>query len=177
MTVLSAFPTCLQADIEQVLACFGEFSVSDEGVSYQLVSGETVRVPYRLYMPEVPNLEGLSPQQQLIAQCLLTRHSNGFIREQHLKKLLTAVLPDWCYPFLVKLADEYILSVLVLLLTYLGHQERSALRQFCELNQPQLQRGHQRMLSYWNEYYRKKYPDFTTYPGYFLYQTYFLTKH
>lgn len=77
-------------------------------------------------------------------------------------------------PFVIQLVGEYVLEILVTIqhglaeLDTPGTSQHAAYGQFLAGNPGFLALTSQRVTSYWNCYYRSKYPDRRDYPGHTL---------
>lgn len=123
---------------------------------YALSTGESVSFPYRVYdLYGPPPTQGFGdPDGERIYHCIMTRSSDGWIRERHLKQLLDKSLPEWCFPYLLKLSSEYVIEILNVLYDGLKDRDNTDLQRFCQNNPAMLKKSYARMVSYWNEYYR-----------------------
>lgn len=115
---------------------------------------ETVRVPDRVYLRDVPTLTvGLTPVQKLIYSCILSRSYNGYVRQRHLRLILRGEVPQWVLPYVIKLCDEYVPEITADAYDRLKSLDGSRLRLFCMMNIDNVSRGFDRMRSYHYEYY------------------------
>jgi len=86
--LVRAFPASLQREaiiaVTALPACpqpLGSFSAQ--------VAGETVVIPYRIsHDPALINLSPLTDVRKQIIHCLLTRHHSGFVRQEHLTRII-----------------------------------------------------------------------------------------
>lgn len=171
--MLHAFPAELGCDVAAVMAlpAFHTAGTSVDYYAYTLPDGQHVAIPYRVYLrDDRPNIEMLPPVQQMICHCIFSRSSDGFVREHHIRALLRGDLPDWVLPYLLKIADEYILEIVEALYDNLRERDTARLRAFCRMNPAEFLRGRDRMLSYWDAYYRSRYFRLSDYPGQKLYK-------
>jgi len=127
----------------------------------------SVLIPGRIYFkePALSVMRALDVRDRLILSCVYTRHHDGFIREKHLRELIKYDWPQWAFPFVVRLSSEYVLEIIDLLYEHLRDKDNTALRAFCAQNPQEMQLAFARMASYWNEYYRSRYPKFRKYVG------------
>jgi len=93
------------------------------------------------------------PRQEHIFFCLLTRHHNGFVREAALKRII-AVDEPWVVPFVVQLASEYVYEILAVIRQNLDRLNPSLYGVFFRDNPAYFNKVQQRIISYWNAYYR-----------------------
>ncbi|MDF2535769.1 MAG: hypothetical protein K0R18_1928 [Bacillales bacterium] len=140
--------------------------ISDEFTIYKL-EDSILRIPYRIYLNEVSDkiINKLSFQQKEILYCIYTRSDNGYIREKYLKALMEEHFANWSIPFIVKLCDEYVVDILELVFNERKDKDNIRLKKFCEENMKSFCKSYSRMISYWNEFYRKDCLDFHKYVG------------
>jgi hypothetical protein len=175
---LSAFPVTLYADVQavlEVIPCetFGNFGdrVSSWTMDYNLGS-EKITVPYRLYCLEISDgeIQKLNCRQEMILHCIYSRSCNGFIREKHIRKLLLMEYEGWAFPFILKVCDEYVIEFLEMIYALLKVRDNTLLKQFCYANRQSFCKSYQRMISYWNCFYRDKCNCFYNYIGKILFE-------
>lgn len=174
MMISKSFPKELEKDVKLVMSIIASESHSctqttftfDLVISYKL-KDEIVVIPYRMYYDELPNIayKDLTERQFKILCCLYTRHHNGYIRQKYLKKLFDMKIDEWEIPFIIKLCDEYVLEILELVYNKLTDRNNDDIRQFCLNNQLILHKSYNRMISYWNVYYRDIDNNFRNYVG------------
>ena len=168
----AAFPATLAADVEQVhyvLRPCGIGPVSTRDIEPLLVDGECVSIPYRLYIDEPLSVAPLSTLQRHILACLFTRHHDGFVRARHVASLLTSCTA-WSAPFLFALIGEYVVEIIVSIERNVSTPVKRQLTAFAESNPAFTAKTRRRVISYWNCYYRWRYPEFAEYPGFRLLQ-------
>ncbi|MFT5286552.1 MAG: hypothetical protein ACI8TQ_002722 [Planctomycetota bacterium] len=129
------------------------------------LDGETLHLPERIYNPAVARAERFGRALPLIPYCLYTRHNDGYVRQRHLIKLLRAEEP-WIVPFVLRLVGEYVVEILEVL-----HEHRDVLggeqyAEFTDQNPEFVALTKQRIVSYWDLYYRERFPEFSKYPGF-----------
>ncbi len=136
------------------------------------IFGERVVIPYRIYNPEVwPKVETEpSSVEALISHCIYTRHHDGFVRQRHLAYLLQANT-EWVVPFVLQLLGEYVLEIVQQLQTELLVPAGSPFTTFSAQNPEFVRRTKSRIVSYWNCYYRRRFPSFAVYPGFLVSQS------
>ncbi len=130
------------------------------------VMGEGVEIPYRTHFSkwtvgkcvEVPGIAGR------VAQCLGTRHFDGFTRERCLRMLIRCEEP-WVVPFVVQLLGEYVLEIVQVIDANLESLNAQLYGDFIRANSRYFGTQERRVVSYWNEYYRGRYPKLSAYPG------------
>ena len=182
-SVYQAFPSPLHAKLAGVVAVLGP-SELDRNTSlgdFTVTVGQHVlRIPERVYTGE-PSEEGLASLdhlQKTALACWLSRHHDGRIRQRCLEVVIAAE-QDWVVPYVVRLVGEYVVEILEVIDSRLREQlERSGvLRQhymaFVRANPGFIELTRQRVLSYWDCYYRSRWPkslrlrpNYTDYPGF-----------
>lgn len=167
------FPKSLRNDAEFVakrIAMENEMRVSSEYSSWKLNNVESISFPYRIYFSEIngDTGENFTPVRETIYHCIFSRSCDGHVREKHIAALLEKDVCDWVIPYIVKVCDEYVLEILELVFRKISEADTTAYKEICRLNLKQFVKGHARMISYWNEYYRDI--DFRGYIGKKLYE-------
>ena len=141
-------------------------SIEPRGSFTLTVDGEVLTIPERIYNREPTSVTGLSHTQQLIQHCIYSRHHNGFVRQSHLRAILSS-REGWASPFVMRPVGEYVLPIVqdIQKAVATDSGEREALGRFAAENPAFVELTRQRAISYWNEYYRREYPRSTDYPG------------
>ncbi|MFD4692253.1 hypothetical protein [Streptomyces sp. NPDC058463] len=162
----AAFPSRLAGDVRSVSAVMPDTEFSPMDPFRVDVQGETVTIPSRLYRGE----PAAGWAQQVIAHCLYSRHSDGYVRQRHIEQVLESSEPR-AAPFVVQLAGEYVLEILEAIghglpeLAVPGSSQRKLYGEFIARNPAFFVRTECRAVSYWACHYRWKYATFGTYPG------------
>lgn len=145
---------------------YGFNGCSQDTITYH-VHHTQINIPYRMYFKEIDpkNLDAFSDVQKEILYCIYTRHNNGYIREKYVKALFDLDFHKWSIPFIVKLADEYVVEILEVIYDACKDRDNDDIKQFCKENASAIQKGYTRMISYWNEYYRDREFHFHNYIG------------
>ena len=145
------------------------FRVSEgnsENEVYVLSDGTRISFPDRVYCLDDDDVYlGLSDIGKLIYDCIYTRHCDGRVREKHIRNILAVDYPEWCFPYIMKLSSEYVVEITSVIYDALKERENIDLWLFSKNNPKMLQRAYRRMVSYWNEFYRKDCPKFENYVG------------
>ena len=132
------------------------------------VAGEIVHIPQRIYHDPLAVSVGFrigfrSKIQRELLDCILTRHFDGYVRQDH---LLRVILSDnvWIPPFVIQLAGEYVLEIVRDIEKALPKLNSAVYQQFANSNPEYILKTGQRIVSYWNCYYRvikrEDYPGF-----------------
>ena len=121
---------------------------------YKLLNGEDIEFPYRIYGVEKIEIPlNFTPIQKIIFHAFLSRSNNGYVREKHIHNILDMDYPQWIFPYIIKLSDEYVVEILELIYSYLKDKDCKEIKDFCKLNAFSFVRSYDRMASYWGEYY------------------------
>ena len=83
---------------------------------------------------------------------------------RHLRRLFPSA-DAWVAPFVVQLLGEYVLEIVQLLAAHLDDLKAEPYKQFIVENPGFLSLTKQRMISYWDCYYRRQYPRPADKPG------------
>lgn len=164
------FPANLQNDVMAVLNTITkkENLISPNYFEIQFY-GEALYIPHRIYYnePTLSKYNSLTERQQLLIDCLYTRHDNGFVREEKLKDIINSCGEhSWIIPYLILLTSDYVIEILQVIKDNLDKIDKSKIKDFTADN-PGLYNGiESRVESYWNCYYRLKYPNKDDYVGF-----------
>lgn len=169
----SSFPVYLRDDISKVMEILPNNTINNvsnvfcgESTAYVLAN-YIIDIPYRLYLLDVEDSEykKLNQIQKQIVCCMYTRSCDGYIREKYLTRLLDMPFELWSIPYIVKLCDEYVVEILKIIYDKLKERDNKDIQRFCLMNKVSINKSYSRMVSYWNEYYRKDEFDFKKYIG------------
>ncbi len=180
--ILNSFPATLRPDVgkaievlplneHNVLLAGGQIHQVDNLIHSDeqlvLLGKELLRIPYRLYFNE-PNPDKeklLTDQQKTILNCIYLRHHNGFVRQKRLEKLVDTTL-YFITPYTFQLLGEYVIEILEVLDRHINDKTIDTYVDFVNENRKYWQQTESRMISYWNEYYRRpKFPKLKDYIG------------
>lgn len=178
----NCFPLSLKSDVKAVLDVL-PFGVNDvklaDGQIHNVdnlihetfltvqLDKEILNIPYRLYFnePDKEDEAKLTDTQKTILNCIYLRHHNGHLRESRLRKLLDKN-DNWIIPFTFQLLGEYVLEILEVLDKHVNDKNIDNYQRFTKENPKYWQQTESRMISYWNEYYRRpKFPILKNYIG------------
>ena len=169
--VLNGFPSHLKKDVKKALKIIPmklySNMVGNMGQESYVINGEKIVFPSRTYHFDISDnkLKKLNKLQQNILHCIYTRNCDGYVREKHLKKLLNSDYYDWAIPYIVKICDEYVIEILEITYSVLKEKNTDKIKEFCIENREVFCKGYNRMISYWNEYYRDRCYDYKDYIG------------
>ncbi|WP_324023592.1 hypothetical protein QSV08_11980 [Maribacter sp. BPC-D8] len=177
-----AFPKKLHSDLNEVLKIipfdnnkvklFGGTIHQVDNLIHEseldlILDNETLTIPYRLYFDEPnPELEKtLTDKQKDILNCIYLRHHNGYLRQKRLN-LLSPNSEKWTIPFVVQLIGEYVYELLPIIEKKVNENTLDFYAKFRDENPKYWLQTESRMISYWNEYYRYKFPKLKEYLGF-----------
>lgn len=168
----TAFPPDFASDVEAVLAVMPASRHQPHGSFPVNVEGRQVVIPNRIYNDEPPadRVASLSSRQQQLLHRLYSRHHDGWVRQRHMEQVVGSTDP-WVVPFVVQLAGEYVLEILVVIRDALrdlatpGSPANLAYGRFLVDNPAFFARTQRRVVSYWHCNYRFAYASFPGYPG------------
>jgi hypothetical protein len=162
----AAFPRSCRTLVEAAGGALAPFVHSDRHRPVgAVVLGEGVLIPYRIYLPGLVEGTLQAPDNSWPAiQCLCTRSNDGHMRQTSLKAVLRIGEP-WAVPFIVLPAGEYVVEITEDLVAALPTLDRGTYVDFVRENRRLMRRLRSKAISYWNHYYRRTYPDRSSYPG------------
>jgi hypothetical protein len=172
-----SFPAFLIEDVKKVTGYISSkvpegsrMGVSEQYIKMLLLNGDEVQFPQRIYFEDAPTqaLSTFTKEQRCMYHCIYTRHHDGYIREKHVMILLLEYpdeLPDWVCPFLLSISGEYVMEILEQLYEQLYLRRNQTIQAICLMNRQQFLYIHDRMISYWNEFYRSRCPRYKQYIG------------
>ena len=119
-----------------------------------LVNRATLLIPYRVYhYPRLVDRSNLSALQSTLINCVLTRHHDGFVRGQHIKSIVKLNY-EWIASFVVQLVGEYVIEIIEAIRSDLDSLDEQVYRAFLTSNPLFYALTRQRVMSYWDCYYR-----------------------
>lgn len=164
---LRAFPySCAAAAREASLAVAPFFDAGYRMGSVEaIVLGETVKIPERIHFlcADADRMRVALPPG-LVIDCLLTRSTDGYVRQSSLRRILRVVEP-WIVPYAVLLSGEYVVEIIEDMVAALPALDRDAYVGFVRENRPLMRLLTSKATSYWNCYCRQSFPDRRGYPG------------
>lgn len=178
--ILAAFPFALENDVRKVIAILpasnritsasGETYVVNAHIStnqYSVIfENEKLHIPYRIYFnePDPKKEMRLTNVQQMILNCLYLRHHDGYVRQRRLENLVDSTA-SFIIPFSIQLLGEYVIEILQVLDKHVNEKTHNDYKTFVKTNSRYWQKTESRVVSYWNAYYRKKFPKLKEYVG------------
>jgi hypothetical protein len=153
LDLVTGFPAPLRDDVLAVISALPETELSSQTFSVDIGS-EAVAIPYRIYHdPTSVHSKSLTRTQNELLACLLTRHHNGFIREENLDRILDSN-HEWVPPFVVQLLGEYVIEIIEAIRDNIYRLDSNAYGAFLTRNPLFYRTTKDRVASYWNCYYR-----------------------
>ena len=168
--ITAAFPASIIRHVQRVNQLL---SLPDEVVNSVVVpvlcAGEVLSIPYRVHHPydHAPSDEEmftLNETERIIASCWFSRHPNGHVREQFLR-LITDFDTPLVVSYVMPLCGEYVVEILDAVWVRRSTFDPAPLGQWLSDNGLYYARLRHRIVSYWNCYYRTKFPRFDDYVG------------
>lgn len=168
--LLKAFPPYLENDVKAVLSTITQAGKLNFSHRFKVeFYGDTLWIPERIYYnePTLAQFMTLTDRQQIILNCLFTRHHNGFIREEKLRASIHLCNEhNWIIPYLIRLAGEYVIEILQVIKDDLGKIDKAKIKEFIAGNLEFYNTIESRVVSYWDCFYRLKYPRIEDYVGF-----------
>lgn len=128
------------------------------------IDGRNVYIPERLHFHSTEKILGEHSHASLAARCLLTRSTDGYLRQRALKSILRSQ-EIWIIPFIILLLGDYVVEIVNEILPALPEFDRFTYANFVRQNRPAMRVLRAKATSYWSTYYRKEYPNPSSYPG------------
>ncbi|MFK0379180.1 hypothetical protein [Pandoraea sp. NPDC090278] len=166
--LIKAFPEALRSDVSVVADLMGGSDATDRGLQV-VVRGESLNIPYRIYEnPDETLFARLNEVQAIVYACLLSRHHDGHVRQRQIERLAASSEP-WVAPFVMQLCGEYVVEILDAVEAHLSSMDQHTYGAFFRENSLFFQKTHDRMISYWDCYYRWLYKRERDYVGFRLF--------
>jgi hypothetical protein len=165
MSAIAAFPFAwkgLAIQAEQSLAPFVDDTYRT-GSTFVQIGNSSVYIPERLHFLGL-NSKSTLTDLPLGSKALLTRSTDGFLREIVLKEII-GVQQVWVPPFVVLLMGEYVIEIVERIADSMESLDQTLYSNFVRENRNLIQILRQRAASYWDCYYRHSYPSLNSYPG------------
>jgi hypothetical protein len=164
--ILKSFPKDIHDDVIQVVNLLGKLNLTDHSISKNIqLDDQPIELFARVYnsMPEEELINSLTDIQKTILHCIYTRHHDGYVREKHLREIISSEY-YWVVPFVVQLLGEYVIEIGDFIASHSASLiAMDSYRKFYADNPEFIYLTRQRAISYWNCYYRwigrgKEYP-------------------
>ena len=130
------------------------------------VDGETMQVPRRIHFDTrlLEQASRLSPRHKRLALYFFTRHNDGFVRQACLEEVI-GVCEPWQPPYVLHLLGEAVVEIIEVIHKHLDSLDREIYARFIRTNMSFYETIRHRVRSYWDAYYRARYPVYASYPG------------
>ncbi|HMH24039.1 MAG TPA: hypothetical protein VK563_19780 [Puia sp.] len=167
--IQSAFPGKLRTDVRTVISVlpFKSKVLLNDGQTVDTsvlihqqtqevtLDGEKLLIPTRIYFNEPYSYEEktLSDLQKVILNCIYLRHHDGHVRQ---KRLNTLISKNYYFtvPYTFQLLGEYVIEIINDLDDFIDETNIHLFRRFVSENLGYSTLTKNRVISYWNEYYR-----------------------
>ena len=169
-SITTAFPSDLTLRAEGLHPILGSSSQATHPGIEVRVGGEDLVIPYRIH--HEGNEQGclqLSGLQSVMYSCILTRHHDGNVRQRQLRQIISVPEP-WVVPFVVQLTGEYVMEILDTCEAHLQALDPELYGAFIRDNPKYFKAQQDRMISYWDCYYRHLYKHRQDYVGFRLFE-------
>jgi len=124
------------------------------------IEGKWYVIPYRVKFSNV-----YTPSDDIPHYCWRSRSSDGYEREAALKKLVVCDLDALAAAYVLVALSDYVLQISTLPLQA-TEKTKTEMRKLVRVNPPLVRYLDAVAISYWNEYYRSAYDQYTAYPAY-----------
>jgi serine/threonine protein kinase len=156
--LLDAFPSELEDDVKVVFRILKKIKPYISSCKFNIeINNETICIPERIYVNE-PNITEemeLTQLQKQILDCFLTRHHNGYVRQERLRNILSrGAVEKWIMPYIMRLLGEYIIEIINDIYINIDVIDVESLKAFINENKYFIKITEARIASYWNEYYK-----------------------
>ncbi len=166
----AAFPARLRAEAAHIAEEICPSVMPGRGLSAVIVQDESLTLPYRVQHAGSDSLSSkLDEPQALIYACIQARHHDGHVRLRQIERLAGTSEP-WVVPFMVQLCSEYVVEILQDIEACLPLLDKHVYGTVLGGNPAFLDLARQRMISYWDCYYRRRWPRSETYVGFRLFK-------
>lgn len=183
-----AFPSGCEADVTTSLLLLPNVAVYSPYDFDVSIAGEQVRIPGRLVVDGTDALSrhdsaneedalqfanelhqrfvnvSIGKRSRTILACLLTRHSNGFVREIFAHEIVCEA-ELWVAPYVLGLVGERVCPIIEAILSRVESVDRNIYTEFAKENHEFIDLVRQRVISHWLELHRMKFPSLREYPG------------
>ncbi|MDY0744764.1 hypothetical protein SNE35_09605 [Paucibacter sp. R3-3] len=168
MAYQPVFPLALQPAASALLGAMTASALAPAQQGFRVtVQGESLSAPARLYCSpsELRALiEQAAGDSRTLALCLGTRHWDGHVREECLRRLISTDRP-WVAPFFVQLLGEYVIEIVEVIAEAVRLATVQDLCGFARENPKFMALTRQRATSYWDCYFRRRFGSLQTYPA------------
>jgi hypothetical protein len=166
-----AFPQALRTEVMGMFARWDlqPTEYKPNGVYSVNYAGEVLEIPTRLYLRRGEWLSWIedddtTQRYKTFSWCLGSRDHDGFYRESCVRKLLGCGEP-WVVPFVIAPLGEYVIEIIQAIQQALPTLHRTHYGNFVAENPAYMALTQQRIASYWDCYFRARYPKLNDSPA------------
>ncbi len=171
--IVRCFPAELEDHVREVVRILaiekgGFIHAASYTVQFQ---GKQFEFPYRVYFNEPKNTleKNLSEEHKIILDCIFLRHHNGYIRQRRLERLIDKK-QSYIVPFTFQLLGECVKEILMVVDEHINENTMNDYLLFMKENPSYVEQTKNRMISYWDLYYRSEYPKRKRYIGQHIFE-------
>lgn len=167
-TLTKAFPESLRSEVGVVSNLMRSYKIGSHGLAV-MVGGQSLHIPYRVYYaPDESLFANLNDVQSVLYACMLTRNPDGYVRQSQVQRLAESSAP-WVAPFVAQLCGEYVIELLSAVEANIPSMDHAVYGAFFRENPQFFRATRDRMISYWDCYYRSRYQRASDYVGFRLF--------
>ncbi|VVD68451.1 hypothetical protein PPN31114_00476 [Pandoraea pneumonica] len=167
-TLTKAFPESLRSEVGVVSNLMRSYKIGSHGLAV-MVGGQSLQIPYRVYYaPDESLFANLNDVQSVMYACMLTRNPDGYVRQRQVQRLAESSAP-WVAPFVAQLCGEYVIEILSAVEASIPSMDHAVYGAFFRENPQFFRATRDRMISYWDCYYRSRYQRASDYVGFRLF--------
>jgi hypothetical protein len=166
----TCFPERLRADLDALRPRLGRISREVDDALHVRLDGEALIIPRRVAGQAIRADSDSQPVRTAMIACLMSRHTDGQIREANLRLLLNC-REEWAELYVLLLLGDYVVEIVeiassaILEDTPLAESRRHVMRQIVRENPELFKRLRAQCTSYWNAYQRRTFSHLSDYPG------------
>ena len=168
-SITTAFPSDLTFRAKSLYQILGNTSQATHSGIVVRVGDEDLVIPYRIHhQGDEQGCLQLDGLRRVMYSCIFTRHHDGHVRQRQLMQILPVPEP-WVVPFVLQLTGEYVIEILDTCEAHLPALSPELYGAFIRDNPQYFKALQDRMISYWDCYYRHLYKNRQNYVGFRLF--------
>jgi hypothetical protein len=171
-------PGSFNVDTDLILQLFSVDQICEpKGKIETYVGGQKLIFPYRIYYSEnaiSAGLRLLDGTSLAFAHLLISRHHDGGVRQEALRNFPT-MESQISAAFSIQLLGEYVVEIGQLIENRMNAQDTQVYKEFALSNSSFVKLTKQRIVSYWDCYYRSRFRSIEDYPNYRVFKRIFHT--
>src|SRR5438876_380409 len=112
LIIQQAFPSDIHEEVKTIFEKIFIKAIHKTSQFFSVtIAGEELKIPYRIYYEEdlLSHLNSLTQIQQDIINCIYSRHSDGFVRQKCISKIIASNY-SWVTPFIIRAVGEYVIE-------------------------------------------------------------------